>query len=119
MRPIALILLAAIVEAKHDVHGALEAIHRRHRHERELARNETVEKRGGSCAFPTDAGLIAVTPGSGNGGWAFAPDQTCSYGRYCPYACPAGQVSMQWDPSATSYTYPQSMVSYSILSGSS
>lgn len=107
----ALISLAATVEGKHDVHGHLEAIHRRHRQERESARkaNETLVRRG-TCAFPTNDGLVAVTPGSGNGGWAFAPDQSCTPGRYCPYACPPNQVSMQWDPSVTSYTYPGSMV---------
>lgn len=107
----ALILFAASVQAKHSGHEHLEAIHRRHRHERELARqaNETLVRRG-ICAFPKDAGLVAVTPGAGNAGWAFAPDQTCTSGRYCPYACPPGQVSMQWDPSVTSYVYPGSRV---------
>ena len=67
-------------------------------------------KRGSSCAFPTDAGLVAITPGEKNGGWAMSPDQSCEPGNYCPYACPPGQVSMQWDPDATSYSYPMSMV---------
>lgn len=69
-----------------------------------------LEKRGSQCAFPTDAGLVAVTPGELNAGWAMSPDQRCNPGSYCPYACPPGQVSMQWDPSATSYAYPKSMV---------
>jgi Beta-glucosidase (SUN family) len=68
-----------------------------------------LQKRG-SCQFPSDAGLVAVTPGSSNAGWAMSPDQCCTPGTYCPYACPSGQVMAQWDPSATSYTYPQSMV---------
>ncbi|KAK6459221.1 uncharacterized protein RJT20DRAFT_132364 [Scheffersomyces xylosifermentans] len=68
-----------------------------------------ISKRGGStCSFPTDAGLIAVTPDSSNAGWAMSHDQSCTPGSYCPYACPPGQVMAQWDPSATSYTYPQS-----------
>lgn len=67
-----------------------------------------IEKRANTCSFPTDAGLVSVTPGSSNGGWAMSPDQQCTPGKYCPYACPPGKVMAQWDPSATSYTYPQS-----------
>lgn len=37
-----------------------------------------------------------------------SPDQQCTAGNYCPYACPPGQLMAQWDKSATSYTYPQS-----------
>lgn len=33
-----------------------------------------------------------------------------SEGSYCPYACPAGQLMAQWDPKATKYAYPESMV---------
>lgn len=69
----------------------------------------TKEKRGNVCQFPTDAGLVAVNSGGMNGGWAIPPDTQCTGGMFCPYACPAGQVMAQWDPSATSYTYPQSM----------
>lgn len=66
-------------------------------------------KRGSNtCSFPTNEGLVAVTPKSQNGGWAMSPDQQCTPGNYCPYACPPGKVMAQWDPSATSYTYPQS-----------
>ena len=70
-----------------------------------------VERRDGQCTFPTDAGLVSVTPDQENAGWAMSPNQPCLPGNYCPYACPPGQVSMQWDPDATSYTYPLSMVS--------
>lgn len=111
----ALLLLATVAQGHKNAHDRLEAIHRRH-HEQRIERkaaNETHEyelvKRG-TCAFPTDAGLVAVTPGSANAGWAMSPDQSCQPGSYCPYACPSGQVSMQWDPTATSYTYPASMV---------
>ena len=126
----AVLLLAsfASASAKHAVHEHVQALHRRH-HDR-LARStpetagvgveirspspETaapiVEKRDGQCAFPYDAGLVPVTPGSMNAGWAMSPDQPCKPGNYCPYACPPGQVMAQWDPEATSYTYPQSMV---------
>ncbi|KAG9235159.1 hypothetical protein BJ875DRAFT_281356 [Amylocarpus encephaloides] len=66
-------------------------------------------KRGGQCAFPSGAGLVSVTPGAKNAGWAMSPDEECKPGSYCPYACPPGQVMAQWDPKATSYTYPASM----------
>jgi hypothetical protein len=38
-------------------------------------------------------------------------------GMYCPYACPPGQLMAQWDPSAKTYSYPQSMVRYSSRDG--
>lgn len=69
-----------------------------------------IDKRGGQCQFPTDAGLVAVTPKAMNAGWAMSPDQPCKPDSYCPYACPPGQVMAQWDPKATAYTYPASMV---------
>ncbi|KAJ9659298.1 hypothetical protein H2198_003174 [Neophaeococcomyces mojaviensis] len=116
-RASALLLLVTAVHSKHGAHEHLEALHRRHRENRARRINESgteefnfeLAKRGGQCQFPTDAGLVAVTPGSANGGWAMSPDQPCTPGSYCPYACPPGQVSMQWDPKATSYAYPQSM----------
>lgn len=115
----ALLLLATVAHAHKGAHERLEALHRRHRESRlEKKTNEStaeqnfeLAKRGGQCAFPTDAGLVAITPGSANAGWAMSPDQPCQPGNYCPYACPPGQISMQWDPKATSYSYPQSMVS--------
>lgn len=113
----ALLLLVTLAQAHKHAHEQLNVLHRRHREER-LARKINasdelgeLEKRGGQCVFPADAGLVAITPGSANAGWAMSPDQACTPGSYCPYACPSGQVSVQWDPSATSYTYPQSMVS--------
>src|SRR5271156_5525970 len=124
-----LLLVAAWLVEANSIHSHLQVLHRRHRARRdpftspaditldEIEARSLVsgaeielEKRGGQCEFPTDAGLVAVTPGSQNAGWAMSPDQPCLPGNYCPYACPPGQVSMQWDPSATSYTYPQSMV---------
>jgi hypothetical protein len=125
----ALLLLTSVASAKHGVHEHVQALHHQHhaRHARSTPENaelgveiraaspETaapvVEKRDGQCAFPYDAGLVPVTPGAANAGWAMSPDQPCKPGGYCPYACPPGQVMAQWDPSATSYTYPQSMVS--------
>lgn len=125
----ALLSLAASVSAsQHEVnHGRLQTLHKKHHahrdvHKSAMERGEGVEmrsstpesdieKRGGQCTFPASAGLVSVTPDQENAGWAMSPNQPCLPGNYCPYACPPGQVSMQWDPSATSYTYPQSMVS--------
>lgn len=79
-------------------------------------KNFEVEKRTKKCEFPTDAGLVPVTPNDANGGWAMSPDQCCEPGNYCPYACPPGQVMAQWDPDATAYSYPKSMVCVVLLS---
>lgn len=122
----ALVLLslpATFASRHHEGVSPLDVMHRRHSHKRlhasplaEVNGNilegvSSVEKRGGQCQFPSDAGLVAVTPGSSNAGWALSPDQACEPGNFCPYACPPGQVSMQWNPLATAYTYPMSMVS--------
>ena len=128
-----LLLLASVASAKHNgIHEHLEILHKRHRATREVIPRSTIEdgeqgveirgipetsttesdleKRDGQCAFPADAGLVSVTPVSQNRGWAMSPNQPCQPGSYCPYACPPGQVSAQWDPSATTYSYPKSMV---------
>ncbi|THD00443.1 hypothetical protein EYZ11_000007 [Aspergillus tanneri] len=89
-------------------HGHLHNL-RHHHSATETEIDTPLEKRGGSCEFPSDAGLVSITPKMMNGGWAMSPDQPCKPGSYCPYACPPGQVSMQWDPKATSYSYPMSM----------
>ena len=116
-----ILALSLPVEGKHGRHlSHLDVLGKRHSHShkriqaspRAEAIESGLERRGGSCAFPTDAGLVAVTPKSMNAGWAMSPDQECTPGSYCPYACPAGQVMAQWDPTATSYTYPASMVSF-------
>jgi hypothetical protein len=107
----ALLWLIAGVEASKHAH----LHHLRHEHGAIHSVAEVgapLEKRGGKCEFPSDAGLVAVTPNMKNAGWAMSPDQACEPGNYCPYACPPGQVSMQWDPKATSYSYPLSMVSF-------
>ncbi|KAL2220707.1 putative SUN domain protein [Thermoascus aurantiacus ATCC 26904] len=103
-RAAALLLLIATVEA--SKHGHFHQ--RRHQHS-DAEAGKTLEKRSGQCQFPTDAGLVAITPNEKNAGWAMSPDQECLPGHYCPYACPPGQLSMQWDPKATSYSYPMSM----------
>lgn len=101
-RAVALVAMIAGAEAAKHGHGHGHS----HLHE---TRDVVVEKRGGKCEFPTNAGLVAVTPKEENAGWAMSPDEPCKPGNYCPYACPPGEVSVQWDPKATSYSYPMSM----------
>ena len=110
------LLLAALVEAGHvDAH---DHVHR-HLHRAPVSRmgheieGFGLKKRHSECEFPSNAGLVAVTPGEKNAGWALSPDRACEPDSYCPYACPPGQLMAQWDPEATSYTYPQSQVSES------
>lgn len=117
-RAAALVAFIASVDAAHHGH---HHHHRAHHHEAR-SENVTLEKKSGLCQFPTNLGLVPVTPNAQNAGWAMSPNQPCLPGNYCPYACPSGQVMMQWDPLATSYTYPLSMVrlpaldlSYTIL----
>lgn len=109
-----LLLAASVAEAGphgHSyLHGRQNLPHHVHHSHGKKGVSDDVVKRGGQCQFPTDAGLVAVTPNQKNGGWAMSPDQQCTPGSYCPYACPPGQVSMQWDPKADSYSYPGSMV---------
>ena len=121
---IALSFQTSLVCAKHS-HQHLDTLERRHQHHRrdahtsraevghvvKLGSSEApLERRGGSCQFPSNAGLVAITPNQQNAGWAMSPNQPCEPGNYCPYACPSGQMMAQWNPQATSYTYPQSMV---------
>ncbi|GAD98074.1 SUN domain protein (Adg3), putative [Paecilomyces variotii No. 5] len=105
-RVAALCVLLTAVDASGHNHGHMHA--RRHRHI-SSQKQAQVEKREITCDFPTDEGLIAVTPSEKNAGWAMAPDRPCKAGEWCPYACPSGMVSMQWNPKVTSYTYPGSM----------
>lgn len=104
----ALLCLFAGAEAAHRNHHAHDRIHS------DGKVKESLVKKSGKCKFPSDAGLVAVTPGAVNEGWAMSPDESCTPGNYCPYACPPGQMSMQWDPKATSYSYPMSMVGNAI-----
>ena len=118
--------LGAVADASTHAHDQLHAVHKRHHAHHELHRSKAergesglglraettaVEKRSGDCPFPTDAGLVAVTPDGENGGWAQAPNMPCRRGKWCPYACPPGQLMAQWDPSVTTYEYPGSTVS--------
>lgn len=121
-KPVFATLLLVVTLCQGSKHGLshLNVLERRHSHhrrvhsareeERSIATLPEVKKRTNQCAFPADAGLVSVTPSEQNGGWAMSPNQPCTPGNYCPYACPPGQLAMQWNPEATSYTYPLSMV---------
>lgn len=114
----AIVLLSVLGEASIRRNHHLELLQRKHQHLHKLhsssAREDGIPlpelKKRGECAFPTNAGLVAVTPDQQNAGWAISPDRLCEPGNYCPYACPSGQLAMQWNPEATSYSYPLSMV---------
>lgn len=110
----AILLLPCEAKLGHGL-SHLDILQKRHSHNRLHASSRAEDSKNllqkrDTCAFPTDAGLVAVTPDSKNAGWAMSPDQACTPGSYCPYACPPGQVMAQWNPKATSYTYPLSMV---------
>ncbi|KAM3124028.1 hypothetical protein CJJ07_004539 [Candidozyma auris] len=66
-------------------------------------------KRETTCQFPSDKGLVSITSSKSNAGWALSPDQKCTAGSYCPYACPPGKLMAQWDSSAKSYSVGSSM----------
>ena len=113
----AILLLSAHCEAKHSHQlSHLDVLGKRHKHQRLHASpraegiEDAVQKRGGQCVFPDGDLMVAVTPDLKNKGWAMSPDQPCTPGGYCPYACKSGYVMAQWNPEATSYTYPLSMV---------
>ena len=55
---------------------------------------------GCECAFPQGMGLVEITPHFANAGWAMSENQRCSCNSWCPYACPAGYQSLQWNPDA-------------------
>ncbi|EPX73594.1 beta-glucosidase Adg3 [Schizosaccharomyces octosporus yFS286] len=76
----------------------------RHRHHHGSQKRDAVH-----CPFPYAEKMVAVTPKEGNAGWAISPNQYCTSGSWCPYACEPGYVMGQWSPQATSYSYPESM----------
>ncbi|CCH43412.1 putative secreted protein [Wickerhamomyces ciferrii] len=95
-------LLSSIVEASPK--------HQQHQHGKQIEGKNvsSLFKRGSSCKFPTDKGLVAVQKNGKNGGWAMHNDQECTSGSWCPYACPPGQLMGQWDPDVKTYSYPGS-----------
>lgn len=111
---VALLLAAqpclATMQHRH-LHLAKKRLHDLQAGDNDNSDNHTSElkARGGTCAFPSDAGLVSITPGSDNAGWAMSPDQSCTSGSYCPYACPSGQVMAQWKEGST-YATTERMV---------
>ena len=93
-------LQAASASAIHS-HSHLTHAHHHHyaaRHALAEPKNVTLEARQGStCALPTGQGLQIVTPDDSNAGWAMSPDQPCTEGNYCQYACPPGTLMTQWN----------------------
>jgi hypothetical protein len=77
----------------------------------ELKALELKERGLSTCTFPSADGMVAITPSGDNAGWAMSPDQPCTCGSYCPYACPPGQVMAQWKDGST-YATTDRMVSY-------
>jgi hypothetical protein len=55
------------------------SVARRHMHGHSLIKRGELLKRS-KCEFPTDAGLVPVTPNEKNAGWAMSPDQACTLG---------------------------------------
>ena len=122
-------VLAIISLVSADTEQSLPLKHRHvrragHKHLHKKHTDLPAVKRQSQCQFPTDCGLVPVTLSDQNAGWAMSPNQPCLPGNYCPFACPSGippfsvnlidfftgQVMAQWNPAATSYTYPLSMV---------
>ncbi|KAI2635015.1 hypothetical protein GGS21DRAFT_88604 [Xylaria nigripes] len=77
------------------------------RYEGRQSEKQLQARSGAKCQFPSNKGLVAVTPDAKNGGWALAPDQECVDGTWCPIACPSGQLMAQWKP-GTHYAFPES-----------
>jgi hypothetical protein len=118
----AILVLSLPCDAKHGHSHQLSHLSgKRHSHghihktlqasPRAEAIDEDLEKRNGQCAFPFGGeDLVPVTPNAMNAGWAMSPDQRCMPGSFCPIACKTGTMMYQWNPAATSYVYPLSMV---------
>ena len=109
---VALALHGSIAVAKLHTHDKLVAVERRHHNHQhvhrdaqpspaEIGGNEE-EKRGLTCAWPSNMGLVHV-PGAMNQGWAMSPDQPCTAGNWCQYACPSGALMTSWNPAFISY----------------
>lgn len=118
----ALLLLAQPAGATHSHHFAHSQFHAKkhanaqeHQHRHLTEARDGVQKRG-TCSLPDHPDLVTI-PGASNNGFAMSPDQPCTAGTYCPIACVPGKVMNQWKPNTT-YTYPESMVSFRSASGS-
>jgi hypothetical protein len=89
----ALFAVASLVSAHSE--QLFPLIHRHvrragHKHHQKKHVDLPAVKRESQCQFPTDVGLVPVTPDQQNAGWAMSPNQPCLPGNYCPYACPSG-----------------------------
>lgn len=114
----AAVLLATqpcLASSSHRHHHPLNRKHV-HEHQPVSAREggDVTERGLATCPFPTGVGLVAITPDKDNAGWAMSPDQFCTRGSYCPYACPPGQMMAQWKKSSGYYTGDR-MVWHSLL----
>jgi hypothetical protein len=69
-------LLLAGEAIAHD-HGVMGKRHAHHRLFKKAAEEQGQVIKRGTCEFPKDAGLVAVTPDALNAGWAMSPDQPC------------------------------------------
>jgi hypothetical protein len=112
----ALLLLAQPAGATHSHHFAHNQFHaKKHTHNHQHQQRDVIEGRDdvqkrGTCSLPDHPDLVKI-PGAMNNGFAMSPDQPCTAGKHCPIACVPGKVMNQWKPNTT-YTYPESMVSY-------
>lgn len=96
----ALLAVASLVSA----HSEYEFFPIRNRHARRAGHKHLHKKhpdlpavkRQSQCQFPTNVGLVPVTPSDQNAGWAMSPNQPCLPGNYCPYACPPGMGSSSY-----------------------
>ncbi|OMJ18374.1 hypothetical protein AYI70_g5387 [Smittium culicis] len=77
------------------------------------ARNNNFNYVEGTCKFPWNFGnsdnVVPITTSEVNGGWAMSPNQMCTKGSWCPYACAPGYYSAQWDPNTNQPNGPGSM----------
>lgn len=81
----ALFFLSAVSAESHA------AMARRHMHAHAHKRGEITKR--STCEFPKDAGLVAVTPGEKNAGWAMSPDQPCEPGMSSDRLCTLEKLS--------------------------
>jgi hypothetical protein len=94
---IAIFTVASLVSAYSDQLFPILHRHGRragHKHLHKKHVDLPAVKRQGQCQFPTNVGLVPVTPDQQNAGWAMSPNQPCVPDSYCPYACPPGNYPL-------------------------
>lgn len=90
---ITLLTVVSFVSAGSEHYLPLRPRHGRragHRHHHRKHVEIPAVKRQGQCTFPTNVGIVPITPSDQNAGWAMSPNQPCLPGGWCPYACPSG-----------------------------